>query len=268
MKRPTRKELREALETVPVDQILGVPGELTHKQREFARLVASGEKGAVAYRSVYNATGKKKTHGDNASRIKADSRVRAEIEAYRLANEAAKHRTPQQLRELVIHSLVQVVIDPDANHAQRVQAAKVLGTVTEVAAFTERREVTHVKSADDAKRAVLEKLRELMRADATDAESRDIVALERELSTTPDPVLEADAATQDDPTPQNAVRSPTSTMHSIPHTQSFSDSSQHTQSFSDSNPPPPATVATDDLEAELAKAPRHVSGQKDPGGIS
>lgn len=266
MKRPTRKELREALETVPVDQILGVPGELTHKQREFARLVASGEKGAVAYRSVYNATGKKKTHGDAASRIKRDSRVAAEIEAYRLANEAAKHRTPQQLRELVIHSLVQVVIDPDANHAQRVQAAKVLGTVTEVAAFTERREVTHIKSADDAKRAVLEKLRELMRADATDAEARDITALERELSTdapTPDPVLETDAAAQADPTPQNAVWSPPSTMHSIPHTQSFPDSSQHTQSFPDSNPPPPATVATDELEAELAKVPRHVSGQKD-----
>ena len=134
----TRKQVKEALQTVPIDQILSVPGELTHKQREFARLVAMGKTGAEAYRVAYNAKGKPKTVGNHASDLKKHEGIAREIEAYRLANEAAKYRTPQQLRDLVIHSLVQVVIDPDAKHAQRVQAAKVLGTVTEVAAFIER----------------------------------------------------------------------------------------------------------------------------------
>ena len=132
MKPLTRKQAREALETVPIDQVLSVSGELTHKQREFARLVALGETGAGAYRKAYSAKGKPKTVGNHASALKADDRIKREIEAFQLANEAAKYQTPAQLRALVLHSLVQVITDPDAKHATKVQAAKVLGTVKEV----------------------------------------------------------------------------------------------------------------------------------------
>lgn len=61
MKPLSRKQVKEALETVPIDQVLSVPGELTHKQREFARLVALGETGAGAYRKAYKSKGKPKT---------------------------------------------------------------------------------------------------------------------------------------------------------------------------------------------------------------
>ena len=111
----TRKQVKEALQTVPIDQILSVPGELTHKQREFARLVAMGKTGAEAYRVAYNAKGKPKTVGNHASDLKKHEGIAREIEAYRLANEAAKYRTPQQLRELVIHSLVKIAIDEDVS---------------------------------------------------------------------------------------------------------------------------------------------------------
>lgn len=167
-----RKQIREALDTVPIDQILSVPGELTHKQREFARLVASGETGAGAYRKAYSPTAKPKTAGNTASDLKKHPGISREIEAYRLANEAAKYRTAEQLRELVIHSLVQVAIDPATKPAQKIQAAKTLGTVTEVAAFTNRTEVKHVKSAEDAKAALLAKLRAVMQADAVDVTAR------------------------------------------------------------------------------------------------
>jgi hypothetical protein len=203
-----------------------IPNELTHKQKNFARLVASGSKGAEAYRAVYSKTAKPKTAGDAASRLKRDSRVIAEIEAYRLANEAAKYRTPQQLRELVIHSLVQVVIDPDAKHAQRVQAAKVLGTVSEVSAFgPERREITHIRSAADAKTAIMAKLRELMNSQAVDVTARDADALEHELAREMAAPVDDSADDLDEtPTPQNADWSPSYTMHSIPNTQSHLDS--------------------------------------------
>jgi len=177
-----RKQVREALDTIPMDRILSVPGELTHKQKQFARLVADGSTGAGAYRVAYKSKGKPKTVGDNASKLKTDTRIQAEIEAYRLANQAAEYRTPQQLRDLVIHSLVQVVIDPDAKHATKVAAAKVLGTVTEVAAFTERRELHTIKSSGDAKTELLAKLRALMTSTATDATARDANALIDELT--------------------------------------------------------------------------------------
>lgn len=168
----TRKAVKQALETVPVDQILGVPGELTHKQREFARLVAMGNTGADAYRKAYKNNAKPKTAGNTASDLKKHPGISREIEAYRLANEAAKYRTAEQLRELVIHTLVQVAIDPDTKQAQRIQAAKTLGTVTEVAAFTNRTEVKHVKSAEDAKAALLAKLRAVMQGDAVDVTAK------------------------------------------------------------------------------------------------
>jgi hypothetical protein len=52
---------------------------------------------------------------------------------------------------LLIHSLVKVLADDNAKDATKVAAAKVLGTVTEVAAFTERRETHIIKSSADAK---------------------------------------------------------------------------------------------------------------------
>jgi hypothetical protein len=54
------------------------------------------------------------------------------------------------LRDLVIQSLVQVVIDPQAKHSVKVSAARVLGTVTEVAAFTERKETRVITSSATA----------------------------------------------------------------------------------------------------------------------
>jgi hypothetical protein len=48
------------------------------------------------------------------------------------------------MRGLVLQSLVAVLIDPDSKPSEKIQAAKVLGQVTEVAAFTERKEITTI----------------------------------------------------------------------------------------------------------------------------
>jgi hypothetical protein len=227
-----RKQVREALDTIPMDRILSVPGELTHKQKTFARLVAQGSTGAGAYREAYKSKGKPKTAGNHAYALKKHEGIKATIEAFRLSNAAAEYHTPQQLRDLVIHSLVQVVIDPDAKHATKVAAAKVLGTVTEVAAFTERREVHTIKSSGDAKNELLAKLRALMTSTATDATARDANALIDELTPPDDDLPAGTAAT---PTTPDSVWSPTQPMHTIPHTRTSSES----------DPPPPNLQVSD-----------------------
>jgi hypothetical protein len=208
----SRKQIREGLAQVPIDQVLGVSGELTTKQKRFAAELASGSTKAGAYRKVYSPTAKPKTAGDAGYKLSTDSRIVREIEAYRLANEAAKYRSAQQLRDLVIQSLVQVVIDPDAKPAVKVQAAKVLGTVTEVAAFTERKEITTIKTSTDARAQLMQQLRDMVKASATDAVEVDALSLMQELTpTTP----------MDEPhpggTPQNSTGHDVYAIHTIPH---------------------------------------------------
>ena len=248
MNRPTRKQIKEALKTVPIDQVLGVRGELTHKQKTFARLVAQGNTAAHSYRMSYDTNGNPVTTGNEASKLKHNPKIAAEIEAYKLANEAAAYQTPAQLRALVIHSLVQTVIDPDVKPATKVAAAKVLGTVTEVAAFTERREVRTIKTSDDAKTELLSKLRTLMMQGATDAEVKDVDSLICE--------IRADSGndSSNEATPENvadAERNP----HTPESGAKESHGSMHT--MSDTHTPEKSTppIFPTDLESELMETP-------------
>jgi hypothetical protein len=210
-----RAQVREALEQVPIDQILGVKGKLTHKQKTFARLVAQGETGAGAMRKAYDVkTTKAKTVGNNASVLKKHSGIAREIEAIRLAESAREYQTPEHLRSLVIHSLVKVITDPESKAGQITAAAKVLGTVTEVAAFTERKEIRTITTSDEARAQLLGKLRTLVHGTVTDVSVKDADSLLAEL--TPAPLASVQAAVGDPPPPDLPSRSPPSDLHSIP----------------------------------------------------
>jgi hypothetical protein len=215
----SRKQVKEALDTVPVSLLLGkeVNRELTPKQRRFALEVAKGAKGAEAYRTVYSPNAKPKTAGDAASRMKRDSRIAAEIDAIEAAIRAAEYETPAGLRSLVIHSLVKVITDPESKPGQITAAAKVLGSVTEVAAFTERKEVRTIRSSEDTRAAIMAQLREMLKSQADDAEVIDNAAesLLAELSGSRgevDPTLS--------PPPETVSSSPLPPTHTIPHKQS------------------------------------------------
>jgi hypothetical protein len=110
------------------------------------------------------------------------------------------------LRSLVIQSLVQVLIDPDAKQATKVQASKVLGTVTEVSAFTERKEIRHIRSSEDTKAKIMGQLREMLNAGAEDATIIEADTLLRELSGETHPL----------PTPPNGVAESQDPIHTIP----------------------------------------------------
>lgn len=124
---------------------------------------------ADAYRQAYKPDAKPSSLNNDPYRIASDPRIVREIEAYTLALEAEKHRTPAALRSLVIQTLTQVLIDPDTKPAVRINAAKVLGTVTEVAAFTERKEVRTISTSEDARAKVMQELRALVSNGAEDA---------------------------------------------------------------------------------------------------
>jgi phage terminase small subunit len=237
----TRAQLTQALDSVPVSHILGktVSRELTPKQRTFALEVAKGSTGAAAYRKAYSPKGKPKTHGDNASRLKGDERIQAEIQAIQLAIKAQEYQTPAALRALVIQSLVGVITNPDSQPGQITAAAKVLGTVTEVAAFTERKEVRTITSSEDARAKIMAELKQLANADAVDVVVNDDAdSLLAELA------FSAESETHPYPTPQAGDAESPADIHTIPHERStpYTDSAATptgpSTNFPDADPTP------------------------------
>lgn len=207
MKTLTRKQIREGLEQVPMSDILGVSHKaITPKMQTFAREIAKGSKKVDAYRKAYKADAKPSSLAKDPYTLAKDPRVVLEVEAYKLALESAKHRTPVALRELVIQSLVQVLIDPDAKQTTKVQASKVLGTVTEVAAFTERKQIHTITSSEDTKAQIMAQLRAMLNAGAVDATILEADTLLKELAGDPHP----------SPTPPADVAESRIAIHTIP----------------------------------------------------
>lgn len=220
MRKLSRKAINEGLDTVPIAEILGVSPKskgLTHKQQTFARELAKGTTKAEAYRRAYKPTATAATLSGEPYRVASDPRVSAEVEAYKVAIESAKHRTPEALRQLVIKTLVDVAISPDSKDSVKVQAVKVLGTVVEVGAFLERREVINTNSSTQAKAELLQQIRTLMQGNAVDAIEVDADSLLRELV----PEVETlPAEPHPDATPQAGKPESQADKHTIPLEQS------------------------------------------------
>lgn len=209
-KRLTRKQITEGLDTVPVSYLVGASSrELTAKQKRFAREVALGATGADAYRKAYSDKAKPKTAGNAASLMKQHSGISLEIEAIKRAQEAEHIKNPAALRALVINTLVELATNPDAKEGTRLQAVKILGGVTEVAAFTERKETRVITSSADARAEIMAELRALSNADAIDVES-EAAGLLGELKS-------AAADTHPPATPQAREEAPDGPIHTIPH---------------------------------------------------
>lgn len=193
------RDARQYLESVSPSQLgymlTGSSKTLTAKQRAYAYHVAQGATKAEAYRTAYKRDATKATILTAPYQLAANPIVAREIEAYKLAQEAAKHRTAEDLRSLVIQTLVQQVIDPECPPAVRVQAAKTLGNVTEVAAFTERRESVVHHSSDAIRNKIMGELQTLLAGKTVEGEivAQDAASLLQELasSSTPDFTLES-----------------------------------------------------------------------------
>jgi hypothetical protein len=181
---------------------------LTAKQKKFARAIAiDGLTKAEAYRQAYDVT-TFRTMKSEPYKLAANPAVAREIAAIESAMHAEHIKSPAALRALVVHSLVEMATDPNVKESTRLQALKTLGTVTEVAAFTERKETRLVQSSEDARARIMAELRALMNADAVDVTAADADALLAELA--PHPVG----------TPQAGGEGPGDKSHTIPPEQS------------------------------------------------
>lgn len=213
IKKLTRAQIQQGLDTLPVSHILGrsTARELTPKQKKFALEVAKGATKAEAYRRSYNVKSKHALHRE-PYQLTRDQRIANEIEAIRLAIETEEHRTPAALRALVIQSLVGVITHPDSKPGQITAAAKVLGTVTEVAAFTERKEVRTITSSADARAELMAQIKQLAKASAQDADiiEADAASLLAELSA---------SDTHHTPSPLDGEKESQVYAHTIPHEQ-------------------------------------------------
>ena len=200
----SRQQIRESLNTLPIESILGrsVSKQLNPKQKAFARRVAQGQTKAEAYRQTYNPNPARSTLVTRPYELASDPRIKREIEAYELALEAAKYRTPVALRELVIQTLVQTLVDPDSKHSAKLAAAKILGSVTEVSAFTDRKEITHVTTSDNARTQIMDMLSDMLKANAIDVD--------------PTTLIQELGGTHPSPTPQDAESESRPHVHTIP----------------------------------------------------
>lgn len=239
--RLTRAQIAEGLEQIPLDTVLlgtRTESRLTPKQREFARQLALGKSKAQAYRESYNSKGKPQTQAADGWKLAQRPEINQIKEAYQVAIEAAKQRTPAQLRELVIHNLTEIAIAGE-KESNRIAALKLLGTVSEVAAFTERKEVTSIRKSEDVRAALLEKLRTIT-GQAEDAvlipaeESADSLLEEIQAGETANdaengrPASAEDDQDQLDPTgappPTEAFTTLSQDLHSVPHKRSSPES--------------------------------------------
>ena len=158
----TRTQIREGLEQVPIETLLssgeGKKAKITGKMKAFAHAVALGETKANAYRKSYKQDASKRTLACKPYELMRDERIQREIQAYQLALEAEKHRTPVQLKALLVQQLVQHSLDDDFPPAQRMKALQLIGQLFEVGAFLERKETTIVHKSSDIRTRLLERL--------------------------------------------------------------------------------------------------------------
>ena len=150
-------KLKEKALEIPLDVLLTGKRNrnLTKKMQGFAVDLATGETKAQAYRNNYNSKGKPKTQGNEGSKLAKHPEIAKEVELITEALEAAAAYTAGQLRGLVIGRLTKEAVDMDSPAASRITALKALGQVSEIAAFTERKEIHQVNSSDDVRAQLL-----------------------------------------------------------------------------------------------------------------
>jgi hypothetical protein len=210
-----RKAIHQAIKAKGIEGAMRIKkGTLTPKMRKFAEAVALGHTGADSLRIAYNSKAKPKAVGDMASRLKADARIKSEIERIERANELAALHSAAGLHSIVISTLAEIATNPDSKDSARIQAVRSIGQLVGVDAFRETKRVEHVKDSGEIRAQILDQLRTIT-MQASDVQDVDATALLTEL------VGGVDDASLGDPTggvhPQTSAWDSGSDIHSTPH---------------------------------------------------
>ena len=214
----TRAQIKEGLEQIPIESLLSSgankKANLTSKQREFARGIALGKTKAQSYRESYKKDSAPSTIVNAPYMLARDSRIQQEVEAYKLAIEAEKHRTPTQLKALLVQQLVQHSLDGDFPPSARVQCLRLLGQLYEVGAFVERKEITTVNRSTDIRARLLATLGTAIDVDAKQIEDDSAQSLLAELA--PAPAIADPSAPTEGAEPRIDAPAWVSALHTVP----------------------------------------------------
>jgi len=271
MAKITKREIKEGLENIPIEQLLlgsANSRELTHKQKTFAKQVALGKPKTVAYRIAYDTKGKKSTQAVNAHKVSNNDNVKNMIEAYSRAFEAREYQKPERLRELVIHQLTELALNPEVKDAQRIRSLELLGKVSEVGAFVDRKETRVIHESSKIKERLLDQLKTIINVDASEIDDGD--SLLRELSGN-DPT-ESEPQDQDPTTtrpPKIDHAEHGTVIHSIPNTQSASsNASESTDSEKEPLQPTDSEEEKSEVETFPPEPPLEESKKEGVGGAN
>jgi hypothetical protein len=227
-KRLSKAQIKEVLDNTPMEAIL--MGGMTSKQKtltasqiKFAEEIAKGKTKAEAYRQS-RPNGRKsnaspKVASNNGQQLMKSDAIQMQVEAFKVAIEAQKYQTPAHLRALVIHKLTEKVLNPDVGDSQQLTALKLLGQITEVGLFTERRETITISSSEVMKEKLMATMRLAMRSngyvDVLDSSKADDLLAEL----TGVASENGDLVNPQGATPQFLTPEISATLHSIPRTE-------------------------------------------------
>ena len=233
----SRQAIKQTLKETPIEHILVGANNadkvnLTKKQKDFAKAVALGKPKAQAYRETYNSTAKPQSQAEQASRLASNPKIASMIDAFSLANEAREYLIPAQIRTMAIQNLVGIAIDEGEKTSNKLKALELIGKMSEVALFTERKEHIHTTNADEIKAKLIEGLRQAFtnNRQLNDLAKRKAESLLVELSEarqvidqdeTPTPEENPAPADPLPPDPQNLTLTESEGLHSNLHNQSL-----------------------------------------------
>ena len=219
--RLSKKKIEETLESSAMYEVLNIgKTALTTKQLKYCEHLARGETKAGAYRKAYNSKASSKIVANKGYEMAKRDDIQVITNAIKQAIEFERSYSAGQIRALVAHRLTVEAIAEESNPSVRVNALKALGTIAGVDSFIHRSETKVIKDSDKAKDELLEMLKSALSDNSRtiDAEDADILALMNEIEHGASLI---DPASISDPLPPlMAEGTPSSTLHTIPDTQS------------------------------------------------
>ena len=156
----TRKQIQEGLKQTPIEQIIlgsqtSKTTRLTAKQKAFAEKVAKGETQAEAYRQAYDTNAKPTTQAQEASRLAKLPHVNATIEAIQASLNAQAYLLPAHLRALAVQRLTELALDSTIKPSDQLKALELIGKMSEVSLFTERKEIIRTNNTEQSKEKLI-----------------------------------------------------------------------------------------------------------------
>lgn len=221
MAKLSKADIQKTLDSTPIETILSGKAKgikLTTKQKRFAKGVAEGMTKSEAYRQAYNTSATPKNVSADASKLASNPVISTVIEAYKQAFEAREYHKPAQIRELLINQLVQHSLNEDFPPAQRVKSLELLGKLSDVGAFTERKESVVIHESGKLKERLLDQLKTIVGGDiqeVSDEGDKLLADLDRARSG-----KNSQAETHPHPTPQDIDSVEGELRHNNPHKQS------------------------------------------------